>query len=125
MLELAVACESLAASGGTAGTFLYILTPGFGAMTLSRHGTAEQKRTILPGVATGETQFCMALTEPDAGSNAIEISTSARRDGDDFLIKGQKIWISGVENADWMVAVTRPHRRPRPGRVLRGSPCSW
>ena len=107
MLELAVACEALAASGGTAGTFLYILTPGFGAMTLTRHGTEEQKRTILPGVASGATQFCMALTEPDAGSNAIEISTSARRDGADFLIKGQKVWISGVENADWMIAVTR------------------
>lgn len=107
MLELAVACEALAASGGTAGTFLYILTPGFGAMTLTRHGTEEQKRTILPGVASGATQFCMALTEPDAGSNAVEISTSARRDGADFLIKGQKVWISGVENADWMIAVTR------------------
>lgn len=107
MLELAVACEALAASGGTAGTFLYILTPGFGAMTLTRHGTEEQKRTILPGVSSGATQFCMALTEPDAGSNAIEISTSARRDGADFLIKGQKVWISGVENADWMIAVTR------------------
>ncbi|HEX7740708.1 MAG TPA: acyl-CoA dehydrogenase, partial [Marmoricola sp.] len=48
-----------------------------------------------------------ALTEPDAGSNAIEITTAARRDGEDFLIKGQKVWISNVENADWMVAVTR------------------
>jgi acyl-CoA dehydrogenase len=107
MLELAVACETLAASGGTAGTFLYILTPGFGAMTLSRHGTAEQKREILPGIATGDVQFCLALTEPDAGSNAIEITTSARRDGDDFLVSGRKIWISAVENATWMIAVTR------------------
>ena len=107
MLELAVACETLAASGGTAGTFLYILTPGFGAMTLSRHGTEEQKARILPGVASGQTQFCLALTEPDAGSNAVEITTSARRDGDDFLIRGQKTWISGVENAEWMIAVTR------------------
>ena len=107
MLELAVACETLAASGGTAGTFLYILTPGFGAMTLARHGTEEQKRALLPGVAAGETQFCLALTEPDAGSNAIEITTSARRDGDDFLITGRKIWISGVDNAQWMIAVTR------------------
>ena len=107
MLELAVACESLAASGGTQGVFLYILTPGFGAMTLTRHGTEEQKREILPGLASGDLQFCMALTEPDAGSNAIEITTHARRDGDDFLIKGQKIWISGLENADWMVAITR------------------
>ena len=107
LLELAVACESLAASGGTQGTFLYILTPGFGAMTLTRHGTDEQRKEILPGVAAGETQFCMALTEPDAGSNAIEIATQARRDGDDFLIRGQKIWISGVDTADWMIAVTR------------------
>ena len=107
MLELAVACETLAASGGTQGVFLYILTPGFGAMTLARHGTGEQKQAILPGLASGDTQFCMALTEPDAGSNAIEITTQARRDGDDFLIKGQKIWISGLENADWMVAITR------------------
>jgi acyl-CoA dehydrogenase len=107
MLELAVACETLAASGGTAGIFLYILTPGFGAMTLARHGTAEQKEAILPGVATGDVQFCLALTEPDAGSNALEITTAARRDGSDFLLRGQKVWISGVENADWMIAVTR------------------
>jgi len=107
MLELAVACETLSASGGTAGVFLYILTPGFGAMTLARHGTEEQKQAILPGVATGETQFCMALTEPDAGSNAIEITTSSRRDGDEFVIKGQKIWISGIENAEWMIVITR------------------
>lgn len=107
MLELAVACETLAASGGTAGTFLYILTPGFGAMTLARHGTEEQKRRILPGVATGETQFCMALTEPDAGSNAIEIATTARVDGDELVLRGQKVWISGVENAAWMLVIAR------------------
>src|SRR5205085_8071932 len=81
--------------------------PGFGAMTLVRHGTPEQKQRILPGIADGSIQFCFALTEPDAGSNAIEITTAARRDGDDFLIRGQKVWISNVEKADWMVAVTR------------------
>ena len=107
MLELAVACETLAASGGTAGTFLYILTPGFGAMTLTRHGTEAQRRALLPGIASGQTQFCMALTEPDAGSNAIEISTSARVDGDELVLRGQKVWISGVENAGWMLVVAR------------------
>ncbi|NPC97541.1 acyl-CoA dehydrogenase family protein [Nocardioides sp. zg-DK7169] len=110
MLELAVACETLAASGGTAGTFLYILTPGFGATTLARHGTEEQRREILPGVADGSTQFCLALTEPDAGSNAIEIRTSARREGDELVVRGQKIWISGVENATWMLVVARTTR---------------
>ncbi|MDO9458066.1 acyl-CoA dehydrogenase family protein [Nocardioides sp.] len=107
LLELAVANETLCASGGVAGTFFYVTTPGFGAMTLTRHGTEEQKQRILPGLAEGTVQFCLALTEPDAGSNAIEIRTQARRDGDEFVIKGQKIWISNVENADWMIAVTR------------------
>jgi acyl-CoA dehydrogenase len=107
LLELAVACETLSASGATQGTFLYILTPGFGAMTVTRHGTEEQRRELLPGIAAGRTQFCLALTEPDAGSNALAISTRARRDGDDFLVSGQKIWISGVDRADWMIAVTR------------------
>jgi acyl-CoA dehydrogenase len=107
LLELAVANDALCASGGTQGTFIYVTTPGFGAMTLVRHGTEEQKQRILPGIASGDLQFCFALTEPDAGSNAIEIKSAARRDGDDFLIKGQKVWISNVERADWMVAVTR------------------
>jgi len=107
LLELAVANDTLCASGGTQGTFIYVTTPGFGAMTLVRHGTPAQKERILPGLAAGEIQFCFALTEPDAGSNAIEITTAARRDGDDFLIRGQKVWISNVERADWMVAVTR------------------
>ncbi|HWU22097.1 MAG TPA: acyl-CoA dehydrogenase family protein [Nocardioides sp.] len=107
LLELAVANETLCASGGTAGSFFYITTPGFGGMTISRHGTEEQKARILPGLAAGTSQFCLALTEPDAGSNALAITTAARPDGDDFLIKGQKVWISNVENADWMVAVTR------------------
>jgi len=107
LLELAVANDTLCASGGTQGTFIYVTTPGFGAMTLVRHGTTEQKQRILPGLASGDIQFSFALTEPDAGSNAIEITTAARRDGDDFLIKGQKVWISNVERADWMVAVTR------------------
>ena len=107
MLELAIANETLCASGGTAGSFFYVTTPGFGSMTVTRHGTDEQKQRILPGLATGESQFCLALTEPDAGSTAIEITTSARRDGNEFLIRGQKVWISNVERAEWMVAVTR------------------
>jgi acyl-CoA dehydrogenase len=116
LLELAVANETLCASGGTAGSFFYVTTPGFGGMTITRHGTEQQKQDILPGLAAGQIQFCLALTEPDAGSNALEITTSARADGDDFLIKGQKVWISNVENADWMVAVTRtiPAAEARP-----------
>ncbi len=117
LLALSQAVETLAKSAGTAATFLYVLTPGFGAMTITRHGTEEQKRALLPGLADGTLEFCLAMTEPDAGSNAIEIATSARREGDDFLIKGQKVWITGVDRADWMIAVTRTtpaaHATPR------------
>ena len=118
LLELAVALESLAAAGaGGAASFMYLLTPAFGGLTITRHGTGEQRRQFLPKIAAGELETCFAITEPDAGSNAIAISTHARREpGGDFLVSGQKIWISGVERADFMVLVTRtiPAAEARP-----------
>ncbi|WP_049563296.1 acyl-CoA dehydrogenase family protein [Nonomuraea sp. SBT364] len=117
LLELAVATETIAASGAAGGSaFTYVLTPGFGALTLSRHGSAEQQAELLPGLASGEVETCFALTEPDAGSNALAITTSARRDGGDYVINGQKIWITGVQRATWMLLVTRtiPAAEARP-----------
>lgn len=108
LLELAVATETIAASGAAGGSaFTYVLTPGFGALTLARHGTEEQRAELLPRLATGEVETCFALTEPDAGSNSLAITTSARRDGGDYVINGQKIWITGVQRATWMLLVTR------------------
>ncbi|SEH03413.1 acyl-CoA dehydrogenase [Nonomuraea solani] len=108
LLELAVATETLSASGAAGGAaFTYVLTPGFGALTLARHGSAEQRAELLPGLATGEVETCFALTEPDAGSNSLAITTSARRDGGDYVVNGQKIWITGVQRATWMLLVTR------------------
>ncbi|ACY98024.1 acyl-CoA dehydrogenase family protein [Thermomonospora curvata] len=117
LLELAVALENLAAGGaGGAATFMYLLTPAFGGLTIARHGTEAQRREFLPKIAAGELETCFAITEPDAGSNSINISTHAVRDGDHFLVRGQKIWISGVERADYMVLVTRtiPAAEARP-----------
>ncbi|WP_067471639.1 acyl-CoA dehydrogenase family protein [Actinomadura hibisca] len=108
LLELAVALESLAAGGaGGAASFLYLLTPAFGGLTIARHGTEEQKGEFLPAIAAGELETAFAITEPDAGSNAVNITTHARRDGDHYVVTGQKIWISGVERADFLVLVTR------------------
>jgi acyl-CoA dehydrogenase len=117
LLELAVALETLAESGaGGAAAFMYLLTPAFGALTIARHGTEEHRREFLPRLARAEIETCFAITEPDAGSNAINISTQAVRDGDHFVVRGQKIWISGVERADHMVLVTRtiPAAEARP-----------
>jgi acyl-CoA dehydrogenase len=112
LLELAVATETLAASGaGAAASFLYLLTPTFGAFTVAAHGSDQQRRDLLPGMATGQVQTCFALTEPDAGSDSFAITTRARRDGADpaadWVLRGQKIWISGVQRADWMLVVCR------------------
>nr|WP_055502502.1 acyl-CoA dehydrogenase family protein [Nonomuraea pusilla] len=117
LLELAVATETLAASGAAGGSaFTYVLTPGFGALTLDRHGSPEQRAALLPKLATGEVETCFALTEPDAGSNSLAITTSARRDGADYVVNGQKIWITGVQRATWMLLVTRtvPAAEARP-----------
>jgi acyl-CoA dehydrogenase len=108
LLELATAAEEVAASGaGVAANFLFLLTPGFGGVTVARHGSEEQKKSLLPGFARGEIRSCFALTEPDAGSDTLAITTAARRSGDDFLIRGQKVWISGAQQADWMLVVCR------------------
>ncbi|QFG26602.1 acyl-CoA dehydrogenase family protein [Actinomadura sp. WMMB 499] len=117
LLELAVALESLAEGGaGGAASFMYLLTPAFGGLTIARHGTDAQRAEFLPKIAAGELETCFAVTEPDAGSNAMNISTQARRDGDGYLVSGQKIWISGMERADFLVLVTRtiPAAEARP-----------
>ncbi|MFD0903809.1 acyl-CoA dehydrogenase family protein [Actinomadura sediminis] len=117
LLELAVALESLAEGGaGGAASFMYLLTPAFGGLTIARHGTDAQRAEFLPKIAAGELETCFAITEPDAGSNAMNISTHARRDGDGYVVTGQKIWISGMERADFLVLVTRtiPAAEARP-----------
>ena len=117
MVEAAVATEEIAAGGaGQAGALFYVLTPVFGAVPLLRHGTAEQQGRLLPGISSGDVQFCMALTEPDAGSNTAKLRTHAERDGDDFVVNGAKVWITGVERANVMLLVCRtsPHDPKRP-----------
>jgi len=123
MRAIAAAIEETARGGaGQAGALFFVLSPIFGSLPISRHGTPEQRATYLPGLATGEDEFCMGLTEPEAGSNTLRITTTARRDGDDWLVSGRKIWISGVERARAMLLVARttPYdpARPRHGITL-------
>ena len=72
-----------------------------------RNGTEEMKRRIIPGVLEGKTILVFAVTEPNAGSNTFRIETVARRQGDRYLLNGQKIFITGVEVADYMLVVAR------------------
>jgi acyl-CoA dehydrogenase len=111
MREMAVVIEEACrAGGGSTVAQLFMLTPVFGGVSIERHGSEEQRRRFLPGIASGDLTFCMALTEPEAGSNTLATRTTAVEDGDGWRIDGQKIWISGVEEADWMLIVARTTR---------------
>jgi alkylation response protein AidB-like acyl-CoA dehydrogenase len=74
---------------------------------IAMHGTEEQKQKYLPGLATGERRTGLGLTEPDAGTDMQGIRTSARRDGDDFVINGTKIWITNARYADPLPVIVK------------------
>jgi alkylation response protein AidB-like acyl-CoA dehydrogenase len=85
---------------------------GMVAPTLLMWGTEEQKRQHLPPIAKGEILWCQGWSEPNAGSDLASLTTRAVRDGDDYVINGQKIWSTGAHNADWcfMLARTDPEQ---------------
>ena len=108
MFEMALILETLsAAAGGSTVGQLFMLNPIFGGVAVQRFGSGEMKRELLPGLISGQINFCLALTEPDAGSNSLAISTTARRAGSGWLLNGSKIWITGVPNAQKMLVVAR------------------
>ena len=74
---------------------------------MAKYGTDQMKADWLPKLCTGEMQFCMALTEPDAGTNSLELRTTVVPDGDGWRLNGQKIWITGVPQSHKMLVVTR------------------
>ncbi|GAA3992957.1 acyl-CoA dehydrogenase family protein [Comamonas faecalis] len=108
MMEMTLIVEALSATGGgsTVGQ-LFMINPIFGGVSISRFGNEKMKRELLPRIISGEMNFCMALTEPDAGTNTLEIKTFASADGDGWRLNGRKIWITGVESADKMLVIAR------------------
>lgn len=108
MLDMALVIEALSASGGgsTLGQ-LFMINPIFGGVSISRFGTPRMKEELLPALLEGRMNFCMALTEPDAGSNSLEIRTFAREDGSGWRLNGRKIWITAVPDAQKMLVVAR------------------
>lgn len=105
MAELAIVCEETAAHGCP--LLLLLVSSAISGSLLARYGTIEQRREWLPRMASGETKVVFAITEPDAGSNTRQISTTAVRDGDDYLITGTKYYISGVDEAAALIVVAR------------------
>ncbi len=75
--------------------------------TLLRFGTEAQKLEHLPKICRGEIRWCQGYSEPGAGSDLAAVATRAERDGDDFIISGQKVWTSYADECDWIFALVR------------------
>jgi acyl-CoA dehydrogenase len=108
MMEMALIVEALAATGGgsTVGQ-LFMINPIFGGVSVSRFGNDRMKKELLPKIISGEINCAMALTEPDAGTNTLEIRTFAKEDGDGWRLNGRKIWITGMQSAAKVLVIAR------------------
>ena len=105
LVEAATILEEIHASGCNAGAaHAQMYTMG----TILRDGSEEQKRRYLPSVASGELRLqAFGVTEPGSGSNTLGLQTRAVRDGDDYIVNGQKIWTSRAEHSDLMILLAR------------------
>lgn len=89
--------------------------------TLLRHGSEEQRQAYLPSIARGELRLqAFGVTEPDAGSDTLSIATTAVRDGDHYVINGQKIWTSRAGHSDLMLLLARTTPKERVEKRSRG-----
>lgn len=121
MTELALAVHALcAAGGGSTLSQLFMCNPVFGGVTISRFGTPEMKRELLPALVSGKAMFAMALTEPDAGTNTLALRSFARADGNGWRLNGQKLWITAVPQATKILVVARTRKLEDVGRKTDG-----
>jgi alkylation response protein AidB-like acyl-CoA dehydrogenase len=83
--------------------------------SILRHGSEEQKAKFLPLIQAGKLNFCLGYSEPEAGSDLASLRTRAVRDGDDWVINGQKLWTTGAHTSDWVWLAVRtdPDAKPR------------
>jgi alkylation response protein AidB-like acyl-CoA dehydrogenase len=112
--ELAAVAEELAAAGCP--LLVIVVSPAICATIIARFGTEDQKQRWLPGFATGGLKMAFAITEPDAGSNSHNLSVTATKDGDLYRLNGSKYYISGVDECQAALVVTRSGVDPDTGR---------
>ena len=105
LYELSLVLEELAAAG--CGLLLMLVSPAICGTIIARFGTDAQKQHWLPRLASGSSIMAFGITEPDAGSNSHKLTTVAARDGDAWVLNGQKIYISGVDEAEAVLIVGR------------------
>src|SRR5579862_3644164 len=105
-ISLGIACEELERAD-TSSRVVMSVHSGLHCLTILQWGTEEQRQRWLPALAKGEKVGAFGLTEPSAGSDAINIKTTARRDGDSYVLNGQKTWISLSDYADQFLVIAK------------------
>jgi alkylation response protein AidB-like acyl-CoA dehydrogenase len=115
LTELALVCEEIAAAGTP--LLLLLVSAAISAGMISEFGTEQQRQAWLPRLADGTAKMVFAITEPDAGSNTLRISTTAARDGEDWVLTGTKYYISGVDEAEALLVVARTGQDERGGQL--------
>ena len=115
LTELAIVCEESAAHGTP--LLLLLVSSAISGEVIATYGSPEQRARWLPRLASGEGKMVFAITEPDAGSNTHNLSTTASRDEDGYVLRGQKYFISGVDEADAILVVARTGTDASTGRA--------
>lgn len=107
--DLNKACEVIEVLARHSGALasIYMVAGLLGPLCVSTAGTTEQKQAILSACAAGETQLAFAMTEPEAGSDAAAMTTTASAVDDGFALTGDKTYITGAATADWVLTVAR------------------
>jgi len=103
--DVAAVLEEVGAAGCP--LLLMVVSPAICGTVINRYGTEEQKHRWLPGIADGSETMAFAITEPDAGTNSHNIITTARRDGDEWVLNGKKVFISGLDESKNVLVVAR------------------
>jgi alkylation response protein AidB-like acyl-CoA dehydrogenase len=104
-IEEAIFGEEQAKWGVSAGIFA--VAHGMVAPTLMQHATHEQQERFLAPMLRGEQLWCQLFSEPDAGSDLASLTTKAERDGDEFIVNGQKVWTSNAQSSEWAILIAR------------------
>ncbi len=106
VMEQFIFTQEMSLSGAPKGGNFGIGT-GWAGPTIIMHGTDEQKKKYLNGIVKGDEVWCQGFSEPGAGSDLAAVQTRAVKDGDDYVVNGQKIWTSGAHVAQFMILLAR------------------
>ncbi len=105
--EASIVLEEVAASGAAMNGCSALHLSIFGMHPVVKHGNEEMKQTYLPRVASGDLHVAFGVTEPDAGTDTTSITTSARLDGDHYIVRGRKVWTTKAQDSERVLLLVR------------------